>query len=333
MSLQSLLRKSREYMEREQGRGTGSKVNCSSASKANNANCVREAPAAANESLSDKENESASPVAEAASQCQSPVTAAPITSPGQRQSQGQSQGKGQGSPTMGQRSPAESVPSGPSRTWLCQPEPSLSPRPHRGRPRPVSAGDLLFSFPSAADSGTVRPKNMGTATWLTMDQRSPDHTSGASSLAPSVASSRRASHTGSSPVAEPAGIVGCGTGAVASAGPCLPSPEGFRRRCHTLDSQYGPPIDRSQERLPRFMAGVAQRPSTRRSPPGPAYTTHGQESPVPALLRTHPVIPDPVASQVRLRLDSESDHEGRRTPSLLTTPVEDRRTGEAVGHS
>ncbi|XP_062388349.1 centriolar coiled-coil protein of 110 kDa-like isoform X2 [Sardina pilchardus] len=312
VSLQSLLRKSREYMEREQGRGPGSKVDCNSAS---GANATRPVAAVANESLSDKENDNGSPVAETASQRQSPVSsaAAATASPVQRQCQDESV------PAVGPRGPAESVPSGP---WarLCQPEPSLSPsptptlRPHRGRPRPVSTGDLLFSFPAAADIAASRPKDIGIASWLAMDQRSPDHASSASW----VAGSRRASNTVPSPVGEAEGVVG---------GPNPPGPEGFRRRCHTLDSQFGvAPIDRSQERLPRFMAGVAQRPSARRSPPGPPYPGHGQESPVPALLRNHPVTPDPVTSQVRLRLDSESDHESRRTPSLLSTPVEDKRT-------
>ncbi|XP_076123041.1 uncharacterized protein ccp110 [Alosa pseudoharengus] len=309
MSLQSLLRRSREYMEREQGRGTGSKVNCNSAS---GANATRPVAAVANESLSDKENENGSPVGETTSQRQSPESSAATV---QRQCRGESV------PTVGPRGPAESVPSG---RWarLCQPEPSLSPsptlRPHRGRPRPVSTGDLLFAFPATVDSGTARPKDIGVASWLPMHQRSPDHASSASS----VAGSRRASNTGPGPASEATGIVG---GAGASGGPNPPGPEGFRRRCHTLDSQVCPPIDRSQERLPRFMAGVAQRPSARRSPPGPPYPGHGQDSPVPALLRNHPLTPDPVTSQVRQRLDSESDHESRCT-SLLSTPVEENRT-------
>ncbi|KAL2101308.1 hypothetical protein ACEWY4_003069 [Coilia grayii] len=322
MSLQSLLRRSRQYMEREQGRG-GSKVGCS---VANVARSPTQAGAGATigvgiESLSDKENENGSLVAEA-TQCQNhvPIARSPVQLEGQRQS-----------PTGAEpRSPAESVPSGPCGRF-CQPEPTLSlspiPRPHRGRPRPVSTGDILFSLP--VEVGVGRPREIGGASWLTMDQRSPDHTSSASSLAPSLASSRRASHTGSSPVHEKAGlpILGVmGGGGGGAAGPSLAGgPEGFRRRSQTLDSQSGRPVDRSQERLPRFMAGVAQVHSTRRSPPGPPYPLHGQESPVPALLRTQ-ATPDPVTSQVRRRLDSESDHEGRLTPSLLSTPVEEKRT-------
>ncbi|XP_048847076.1 centriolar coiled-coil protein of 110 kDa-like [Brienomyrus brachyistius] len=98
----------------------------------------------------------------------------------------------------------------------------LSPRPHRRRPRPVSTGNILATSP------------------INMPDRWGD------SLAPSLDSSQRGNSFG---YESPYSISPLGAGV---------APSGFRRRCHTLDSNLNPsprwtPIDRSQERLPRLM--------------------------------------------------------------------------------
>lgn len=358
MSLQSLLRKSRQYMERERGRSGFSESEVPVDTAISLSTPRTSQIARVTESLSDKENENRGTVAVTATlPCQSPVASAlavtTIPSPGEHQSQGHPTCKGLGQSNTKSSPPVvKRVPSGPN-AWFCQPQPSLSPRPHRGRPRPVSAYDVLYpQTPNSATStspmqeGAVgfRPRELG-ASWLTMDQQSP---ADQGSTAPSIGTSlnRRTSPSSTSPLGESrmsANVVK-GYGAVAGfdhSGETarFAGPEGFRRRCHTLDSQT---LDRSKERLPRFMAGVAQRPipvaRCLRSPPSTggcptSSSPYPQESPVPALLRAHglgqahsPVTPDASAcGQLRRRLDSSSDQEGRRTPSALTTPVDDRQ--------
>uniref|UniRef100_A0A3B3VS14 Centriolar coiled-coil protein 110 n=1 Tax=Poecilia latipinna TaxID=48699 RepID=A0A3B3VS14_9TELE len=66
---------------------------------------------------------------------------------------------------------------------------------------------------------------------------------------------------------------------------------GFRRRCHTLDSQLNTfqsgaeQVDRSQERLPRFMAGVTWLAPSRRTPAAPLNQSYKVESPSACVLR------------------------------------------------
>lgn len=115
----------------------------------------------------------------------------------------------------------------PSGTYTLPPSTGtgLSPRPHRRRPRPVSTGNILAASP------------------INMSDFGPRWTD---SLAPSLDSSQRGNSFGSGP---PCSISPLGAGVASS---------GFRRRCHTLDSNLkasprGTPIHRSQERLPRLM--------------------------------------------------------------------------------
>ncbi|XP_023666423.2 uncharacterized protein [Paramormyrops kingsleyae] len=120
----------------------------------------------------------------------------------------------------------------------------LSPRPHRRRPRPVSTGNILATSP------------------INMPDIGPRWTD---SLAPSLDSTQRGDSFGSGP---PCSVSPLGAGVATS---------GFRRRCHTLDSNLKPspqgtPIDRSQERLPRLMV-----------PRSPPYDVRGS---LP--LRIHP---------------------------------------------
>lgn len=209
-------------------------------------------------------------------------------------------------------------------------EPSISPRPHRRRPRPVSAGNIFISFPVYA---AEQERGMLGA-WAPSGERSPpSHPSPASSLLPPGVGGRRGSHSGAG-----AGG-GCEVGV--SAGARAPGPgtqDGFRRRSQTLDSQSHPAVDRSQERVPRFMGGVPWRPPCRRSPPAPLNQTYDLESPVPALLLrppgapgrspAHSPCPSPSLSPCLMR--RSLDTEPRLTLDLLTTPPEQptNKTGE-----
>uniref|UniRef100_A0A667WZ74 Centriolar coiled-coil protein 110 n=1 Tax=Myripristis murdjan TaxID=586833 RepID=A0A667WZ74_9TELE len=106
---------------------------------------------------------------------------------------------------------------------------------------------------------------------------------------------------------------------------------GFRRRCHTLDSQLHPSqshsgvehIDRSQERVPRFMAGVTRLPPSRRTSAAPLNQSYDVDNPSPSLLRPH-VTPD--LSQVKMRMEPDG------SMTVLRNPAEqqDCKTGESV---
>ncbi|XP_066498865.1 centriolar coiled-coil protein of 110 kDa-like [Hoplias malabaricus] len=235
ISLQSLLRRSREYIAKEQ--------------------CCRGAIVSSkSQSLSDKEKEKVNPVVENDTNVPCYIQYRSPLSPGQPQTQSFKGLIPATDPLLGLDLSACPPPKSFENM-----EVSLSPRPHRGRPRPVSTGDILFSFNGS-------PNEPG----FTAKGRSPE------SALPSgierrllevegVSASRRASHSGSSPLGERGTII------------CSPetgydlTETGFRRRCHTLNTNLGPPhwspIDRSQERVPRFMAGVPQRTPPRRSPP------------------------------------------------------------------
>ncbi|KAK7167240.1 hypothetical protein R3I94_001589 [Phoxinus phoxinus] len=150
---------------------------------------------------------------------------------------------------------------------LISPESGLnvSLRPHRGRPRPISTGNIFFSFPDNPNqpnnAANARPQEVKERKLLGVEHVSmgrydaDDHS--------------RLNET--SPV-----------------DPELTSPL-FRRRCHTLDSHLSsghqsPLIDRSQERMPRFMAGVNARSHTRLSPPSPVSKTFTRDSPTAAFI-------------------------------------------------
>ncbi|XP_035252916.1 centriolar coiled-coil protein of 110 kDa-like isoform X2 [Anguilla anguilla] len=286
--MQSLLKRSRECMEREPG-WLGSRGSCKTTPTATPTNVLRE-------SLFDKENESGG-----GQPSPSPDHAHAHAHPGLDPSASPS-------PLLGLAGPYAQLPS---------PEPSMSPRPHRRRPRPVSAGNIFISFPVYAaeqergalagwgPAGTATPSN---------DRSPPNHPSLADSLLPPGAGERRGSHSGA--------------GAGGEAG----GPAGFRRRSQTLDSQPHPAVDRSQERVPRFMGGVPWRPPCRRSPPAPLGQSYDLESPVPALLRPQVAparSPSPAHSPslVKRSLGAEP----RLTLDLLTTPPEQpaNQTGEA----
>ncbi|KAG7460144.1 hypothetical protein MATL_G00218170 [Megalops atlanticus] len=303
VSLQSLLRRSREYMEREQGR-RGSRGSC-------------RATPTPRESLSDKENEGSgggvgetqghSPLSPAHSQPGSDPSVSPDSLPG-------------GHPRC-LTGPYAQLPS---------PEPSLSPRPHRRRPRPVSAGNILISFPVCA--GEQGPGGLGraqeggalaargaTATPASSEKRSPDHPL----LSPPGVGARRGSHTG---VGEKVGPLSPATSAALGQDVLAPA---FRRRSQTLDSQLyparsGPPVDRSQERVPRFIGGVPWRAPCRRSPGQPrppAAAGPGRPSPSP----THS------PGLVKRSLDTDDakgSPERRLTLNLLPPEQPDSKAGQ-----
>lgn len=189
-------------------------------------------------------------------------------------------------------------------THLLAFENSSSPRPRRRRPRPVSTGNIHISFPiGPAD---LIPRNPGrSGVGLAVAEPPPVATELA--LSEDVGG---ISHSGASPTPDTLSPV-----CASDASPkerrdhLLP---GFRRRCHTLDSQVrsshsrAEQVDRSQERIPRFMAGVPWMPPSRRSAAAPLSQTYKVENPSPSLLRPH------------------------TTPDA--TPLQDIQTGELFNH-
>ncbi|CAB1342443.1 unnamed protein product [Coregonus sp. 'balchen'] len=289
VSLQSLLRRSREYVEREQAQ-RGTKVI---------GGVTPTTPAA--ESLSDKENESRSPQGEMKpeqgyslrhSPLSPPQTQAHIPHQSQYPVQAQAQYQAMCNPYDSRFSYLSSgLPD--AYALLPSPEPSMSPRPHRRRPRPVSTGNIMISFPiGPADlipRGLVGRHQESAVVMATGVMRSPDQGSGVSD----GSSSHRSSQCGTSQVQEKS-CSSVSTSGPGSLGHHDVISSGSRRRCHTLDSQLhsshsasGPGMDRSQERLPRFMGGVPHLPPSRRSPAVPLNQSYEVENPSAALLRPH----------------------------------------------
>ncbi|KAL0993414.1 hypothetical protein UPYG_G00107500 [Umbra pygmaea] len=267
VSLQSFLRRSREYVERENAQ-LGSKV----------MGRVTPTTPPAN-SLSDKENESRSPLKETIQE----QGHGSLPSPPQTQPLYQTQARYQ----------AAGEPYEPY-TLLPSPKPSQSPKPHRRRPRPVSTGNIMISFPIAP--GDLVPRGLagrhpeGAVTTASGVTKSLYQASGVGGV------SRHDSQVGSSPVLEKSSVSTPGPAALHDT-----IGSGFRRRCYTLDSQLppspsasGPAVDRSQERLPRFIRGVAHFAPSRRSPAMPLNKSFEVDNPSPALLRPHvrPLTPD-----------------------------------------
>ncbi len=331
ISLDSLLKRSREYVKREQSQ-QGSKV----------VHTVARTPPP--ESVSDKENKSCSPMVDTGIEFGFSLHHSPIGPP---QTQIQHQ-------TLYDPSPQQSgclSPSLPNRyARLPSPESSISPRPQRRRPRPVSTGNIHISFPiGPADLIPRSPgrsgEGAGMADWgeaLLGATKSSDHWGSVGSeggVGVSRSGNRRSSHCGTSPVQE--------TSSPKSASG--PSPKGhhdhmaagFRRRCHTLDSQQHAyhsgveHIDRSQERVPRFMAGVTRLAPSWRTPAAPLNQSYEVDNPSPSLLRPR-MTPD--LAQVALRMepdDPQGTNNGRITPTVLRNAAEAQasKTGESLLNS
>ncbi|KAG1931409.1 centriolar coiled-coil protein of 110 kDa isoform X2 [Pimephales promelas] len=234
VSLQNLLKKSREFIEKEQGK-PGSKV-------------------IGTKIPFDKENGTSPDATASGLPCHSP-------------------------------SPNRTSPNNP-----ISPESGLNGRlrPHRGRPRPISAGNIFFSFPDDPNqlntTANARPQEVNT---IASTGRYDDHP--------------RLNET---------------------IGRLEPTSPLFRRRCHTLDSHLSsghqsPLIDRSQERMPRFMAGVTARTHTRLSPPSPMSKTFTRDSPTAALMGSG-ISPD---SPSHAKVSFEGD-------SVISTALQERRADE-----
>ncbi|XP_056089787.1 centriolar coiled-coil protein of 110 kDa [Rhinichthys klamathensis goyatoka] len=170
-------------------------------------------------------------------------------------------------------------------------------RPHHGRPRPISAGNIFFSFPDDPNqpNNTANARPQGVNTIATQERK--EH----------VSTGRYDDHprlNETSPV-----------------DPESTSPL-FRRRCHTLDSHLSsghqsPLIDRSQERMPRFMAGVTARTHTRLSPPSPMSKTFTRDSPTAAFMGSG-ISPD---SPSHAKVSFEGN-------SIISTALQERRADE-----
>lgn len=166
-----------------------------------------------------------------------------------------------------------------------------SSSPQRRRPRPVSTGNIHISFPiGPADLIPRSPGRSGPGAGGTQPSfGAAELTTSADVAGVGRSGDRFPNPSGASPKPEPLSP----TGASAF------SPKerrdhvvpGFRRRCHTLDSQTrsahsrAEHVDRSQERVPRFMAGVTWMPASRRSPAAPLGQTYKVEKPSPPPLR------------------------------------------------
>lgn len=165
--------------------------------------------------------------------------------------------------------------------------------PRRRRPRPVSTGNIHISFPiGPAD---LIPRNPGRP-GLGVGVKEPLF--GATELTASedVGGVSRSgncfpNHSGASPKPETLSPICASASSTKERRDHLVP--GFRRRCHTLDSPMrsshsrAEHVDRSQERVPRFMAGVTWMPPSRRSPAAPLGQTYKVENPSPSLLRPH----------------------------------------------
>lgn len=297
ISLDSLLKRSREYVKREQGGSKGVHTN------------TRGPPP-------ESEEKSCNPVGDTGIEFGFSLHHSPVGPPQIQHS------------TLYEPNSPKSVclsPALPEQyARLPSPEPSISPRPQRRRPRPVSTGTIHLSFP--IDPADLIPRSPGRSVegsgigdWGEA-RLSTDHWDSVLNESANSSGTRRSSHCATSPAQETCSPVS----APSPMGPYDHLATGFRRRCHTFDSQLhsqhsgAEHIDRSQERVPRFMAGVTWLGPSRHSPAAS-----------PALLRPR-VTPD----MVTLRMDPNDSHgpnSGRKTPTVLrnTTDTQVSKTGQS----
>lgn len=311
ISLDSLLKRSREYVKREQSQ---------QGSKAVRAVTQTLPP----ETVSVSEEKSCSPVMDTGVQFGFSLHHSPV-SPPQIQHQ-----------VLHDSGPQKSVCLSPKlpEPFAClpNPEPSISPRPQRRKPRPVSTGNIHFSFPIGPSDliprSPVRSEDgIGVADWgevLSGASTSPSHWSSVGWDDISRSGIRRSSHCGSSPVKENCNPVSASV--PSSMGGHLAA--GFRRRCHTMDSQLhtyqagAEHVDRSQERLPRFMAGVTLLAPSRRPPSAPLNQLYDVEYSSASLLRPCVAPAD----------ESLGPNNSWKTPAVLRHAAEAqvRKTGECL---
>uniref|UniRef100_A0AAY5KZN6 Centriolar coiled-coil protein of 110 kDa-like n=1 Tax=Esox lucius TaxID=8010 RepID=A0AAY5KZN6_ESOLU len=316
VNLQTLLRRSREYVEREQAQRCSKVIG----------RVTPSTPPA--ENFSDKENERRVPHTETSPDlgCRLRHNPPSPTEPLYQECDPYDSRFSLLSPC-----PPDTFPLIPS------PEPSQSPRPHRRRPRPVSTGNISMSFPIGPSdliprglAGRHQEASAATATGGGSPYQGPGSGSGLQEVFHDGQFSR-------SPVREKSPVSASGP---APLGHHDIMATGFRRRCYTLDSQLHPSpsdsrpaVDRSRERLPRFIGGVPHLTPSRRSTAVQPNQPFDTNSPSPAPLRTHvrPLTPDlspchqpqgphegrvPVVSNCLELLDSKTEEAQRRVRAL-----------------
>ncbi|XP_067333543.1 centriolar coiled-coil protein of 110 kDa-like isoform X2 [Channa argus] len=317
ISLDSLLKRSREYVKREQSQ-QGSKV----------VHTVSRTPPP--EDVSDKENKSCSPMGNNNIEFGFSLQHSPVGPP-----QNKIQLHTLYDP-INQQSGCLS-PSLPDHYGhLPSPQSSKGPHQRRRRPRPVSTGNIHISFPiGPADLIPRSPGRSGEGAsmsdWgeaLTGASKSSDYwgSMGIDSGASISSGNCRSSHCGNSPVKEACSPVSDSVSSAMGHHDHLAA--GFRRRCNTLDSQLHihqtgvEHIDRSQERVPRFLAGVTWSAPNRRTLAAPLNQSFEVENPSPSLPRPH-VSPDLAQVTVMMGPDEpRSPNNGRVTPTVLRNPTE-----------
>lgn len=218
---------------------------------------------------------------------------------------------------------------------LPSPEFRMRPSPQRRRPRPVSAGNIHFSFPiGPADLIPRNPGGLGECDSLSGAAESSDHWSTGGSDVSIRGGSRQLSHSGTNPLQE--------FGGPRSASGCSPMGQhdhlaaGFRRRCHTFDSQLhhyhsgAESFDRSQERVPRFMAGVTWTAPSRCSPAVSMNQTYEEDSRSPPMLRPRRTS-DGAQDTVRTEPDTQRTNNGRIPSAVFRNSTEAQaiETGES----
>lgn len=188
-----------------------------------------------------------------------------------------------------------------SPSYPISPESGLNAnKSHRGRPRPISACSIFFSLPENPKPNitpNARPQEMKPIATqermlLGLENVNVSHYEDFSRLNETI-----------------------GRLETSLVDAELTSPL-FRRRCHTLDSHLSsrPIIDRSQERMPRFMAGVTARTPTHLSPPSPMNKSPGAAFMGSAISPESP-------SHAKLPFEMERN-------SVFSTALKDRRAGK-----
>ncbi|XP_054891128.1 centriolar coiled-coil protein of 110 kDa-like [Poeciliopsis prolifica] len=296
ISLDSLLKRSREYVQREQNQQRSSEM----------VDPISKAPPA--ESVSLKQQPRCSPIRDSGVESGFSLHHSPVgPSPKQQQ-------------PLYDPSPQKSAPLSPVTperyAHIPSPESSVSPRPCRRKPRPVSTGNIHISFPiGPADLIARSPGRVedgaGRMDWSEALSAGSICNWGVEGRD----SNRWSSHCGTSPVQENNSPVSASVSSAMARHDHLSL--GFRRRCHTLDSQLNTfqsgaeQVDRSQERLPRFMAGVTWFAPSRHTPAAPLNQSYKVESPSPCLLR-------PRGSPDEPRVPNNS----KKTPVVLKNTTE-----------
>ncbi|KAK5885006.1 hypothetical protein CesoFtcFv8_018764 [Champsocephalus esox] len=311
ISLDSLLKRSREYVKREQCQ-QGSEVVAT----------VTGTPLL--ETVSDKENKSRSPMGNTGVEFGFSLHHSP-TGPPRTQIQHQ---------YLYDASPQQTGCLNDRYARLPSPESSISTHAQRRRPRPVSTGNIHISFPiSPADlipcSSRRSGEGAGMADWgeaLSEAIKSPDHwgSVGSDSSAGVSSGNSRPSHCGTSPdICSPISALG-----LSPNGHRDHLAAGFRRRCHTFDSQLHSThsvvehIGHSQERVPRFMAGVTWMAASGRTPTAPLNRSFEVDN--PSLCLPRPCITSDLAHGTHRMeaADPQDTNNGRITPTVLRNAVE-----------